>query len=139
GAAAVGGLAAWLRIAPPLEEFDSYNPPEATTILDRADKPVSALFHQQRFVVPFAEMPLDLRNAFIAIEDERFYSHMGIDPLGVARAMGVNILRGKMSQGASTITQQTARNLLQRIGSEKTLERKLREMLVSLQMEHNYS
>lgn len=137
--AAVGGLAAWLEHAPPVAEFENYNPPEATMILDHQGQTVSALFEQRRFVVPLSEMPLNLRHAFIAIEDERFYSHMGVDPIGVLRAAVTNVMRGRMSQGASTITQQTARNVLSRIGSEKTIKRKLREMLVAIQMEHAYT
>lgn len=137
--ATVGALAAWLENAPPVQEFENYNPPEATMILDHQGNTISALFQQRRFVVPLSEMPLNLPHAFIAIEDERFYSHMGVDPIGVARAAFTNIVRGRMSQGASTITQQTARNVLARIGSEKTLTRKFREMLVAVQLEHSYT
>lgn len=137
--ATIGGLAAWLDQAPPLREFDEYNPPEATMILDAEGEPLAALYEQQRYVVSIDELPPDLVYAFIAIEDERFFQHFGIDFLGITRAMGVNILRGKLSQGASTITQQTARNLLARIGTEKSIVRKLREMLVAVQMEHQYS
>ena len=139
GGAVVGALAAWLEIAPPMGEFDSYDPPQATTILDRHNKPVSALFEERRFVLSLERMNPRLAEAFIAIEDERFHHHMGVDPLGIARAMAINAMRGRMAQGASTITQQTARNLLTHVGTQKTTSRKLNEMLASVVMEHRYS
>ncbi len=135
----IGAVAGWLDAAPPIKEFDQYNPPEATIVRDHEGRDLAALYEQQRFVVPLEEIPLDLQNAFIAIEDARFFHHFGVDLPGVARAMTVNLTRGRMSQGASTITQQTARNLLVDIGSEKTLERKFHEMLAALQMEHRYT
>lgn len=134
-----GALLAWLHHAPPISEFADYDPPEATVIHDRAGRAAAVLYEQQRFVVPLGEMSTELASAFIAIEDERFFHHVGVDPLGIARAMTINLARGRMSQGASTITQQTARNLLPRIGSEKTIHRKFREMLASFQLEHEFS
>ncbi|CAN5167669.1 penicillin-binding protein 1A [soil metagenome] len=139
GGAAVGGLAGWLESAAPIKEFDNYDPPETTTILDDAGRPLTALFEQRRAVMPLSEMSPMLPRAFVAIEDERFYDHMGIDPMGVARAFVTNLSRGKFSQGASTITQQTARNLLPRIGTDKTATRKITEALTALQMERDYT
>lgn len=139
GGMVLGGLAAWLENAPGIEEFDRYNPPETTTILDKNGNSLAALYEQRRYVVPIKALPPQLPQAFVSIEDERFRRHMGVDPMGLARAMSVNLMRGKMSQGASTITQQTARNLIPEIGTEKTSRRKLMEMLVALQMEHRYS
>jgi penicillin-binding protein 1A len=137
--AGVGALAAWLSFAPPIREFESYDPPEATLVLDRFNRPVAALYEQQRTVVPLTALPPQLPHAFVAIEDERFFQHFGIDAPGIARAFVVNLQRGKFSQGASTITQQTARNLVETVGRDKSLERKITEMLVSFQMEHSYS
>lgn len=139
GGAAVGALAAWLEVAPNMAEFDAYNPPQATTIQDRSGKPVSALFEERRFVLSISEMNKRLPEAFIAVEDERFHHHIGVDPYGIMRAMAINATRGRMSQGASTITQQTARNLLAKIGTQRTTSRKLNEMMASLVMEHRYS
>ncbi|MCC6547966.1 PBP1A family penicillin-binding protein [Candidatus Sumerlaeota bacterium] len=139
GGGALGALRAWLERAPTIDEFNNYNPPETTTLQDKDGFPFASLFEQRRIVVPIRQMNPCLPDAFVAIEDERFYRHMGVDPMGVARAAWVNLLRGKSSQGASTITQQTARNLIPAIGNDKTPTRKFVEMLVAFQMEHSYS
>jgi penicillin-binding protein 1A len=139
GGAALGGLKSWLESSPGIAEFDNYNPPETTTILDKDGKPLAALFEQRRAVIPITEMPAALTQGFVSIEDERFYQHMGVDPAGVVRAALINASRGNLSQGASTITQQTARNLIPSIGTDKTGRRKVMELLVALRMEHRYA
>ncbi|WP_407863591.1 transglycosylase domain-containing protein [Phyllobacterium phragmitis] len=75
--------------------------------------------------------------AVIAIEDRRFYSHFGIDPIGLARAMITNIMSGRTVQGGSTLTQQLAKNLF--LTPERTIERKVQEVLLALWLEHKYS
>ena len=75
--------------------------------------------------------------AVIAIEDRRFYSHFGVDPLGLARAMVTNVTTGRMVQGGSTITQQLAKNLF--LSPERTLERKVQEVLLSVWLEQKYT
>ncbi|WVT73298.1 transglycosylase domain-containing protein [Sinorhizobium chiapasense] len=75
--------------------------------------------------------------AVIAIEDRRFYSHFGIDPLGLARAMLTNLTTGRMAQGGSTLTQQLAKNLF--LSPERTLERKVQEVLLAFWLEQKYS
>ncbi|WLR92578.1 transglycosylase domain-containing protein [Shinella zoogloeoides] len=75
--------------------------------------------------------------AVIAIEDRRFYSHFGVDPLGLARAMFTNITTGRMVQGGSTLTQQLAKNMF--LSPERTLERKVQEVLLAFWLEHKYS
>ena len=75
--------------------------------------------------------------AVIAIEDRRFYSHFGIDPLGLARAMLTNLTTGRMVQGGSTLTQQLAKNLF--LSPERTLERKVQEVLLAFWLEQKYS
>ena len=83
------------------------------------------------------QLPAYLPRAVLAIEDRRFYSHFGIDPLGVARAIWVNIRTGKFVQGGSTITQQLAKNLF--LTSERTLKRKIQEVLLALWLERTYT
>jgi penicillin-binding protein 1A len=139
GGACLGGLFAWLNNCPSLPEIDSYDPPEATIILDCNGQQLASLFEQKRHVISMDELPPELSFSFVAIEDHRYYQHFGVDFLGLARAMAINLSRGKLTQGASTITQQTARNVLTRVGREKTANRKVREMLVALQMEHLYT
>jgi penicillin-binding protein 1A len=75
--------------------------------------------------------------AVIAIEDRRFYSHFGVDVIGLARAMVSNVMAGRMVQGGSTLTQQLAKNLF--LSPERTIERKVQEVLLSLWLEHRFS
>jgi penicillin-binding protein 1A len=83
------------------------------------------------------EMSPYIPQAVIAIEDRRFYSHFGIDPIGLARAVVTNILGGHFSQGGSTLTQQLAKNLF--LKPDRTLERKVQEVLLALWLEHKHS
>jgi penicillin-binding protein 1A len=87
--------------------------------------------------VDLARLPAYVPAAFVAIEDRRFYDHEGFDPRGIARAIVTNIERGRAAQGASTITQQLARNLY--LTSDRTLQRKADELLYSIQLERTYS
>ncbi len=81
--------------------------------------------------------PPNLVHAVVAIEDRRFYSHFGIDPLGMARAMLTNLRSGRWAQGGSTITQQLAKNLF--LTPDKTIRRKVQEALMALEIEHRFT
>jgi len=83
------------------------------------------------------EMPRALPQAVIAIEDRRFYGHFGVDPLGLGRAAWANLRAGRIVQGGSTITQQLAKNVF--LSSDRTLKRKIQEVLLALWLERNYS
>lgn len=83
------------------------------------------------------EMSPYIPQAVIAIEDRRFYSHFGIDPLGVGRALASNVVGGRMAQGGSTLTQQLAKNLF--LKPDRTIERKVQELLLALWLEQNYT
>ncbi len=87
--------------------------------------------------VPMNELPDYVPNAFVAIEDRRFYSHHGIDPLGILRAIVRDILRRGASQGGSTLTQQLAKNLF--LTQERTVSRKVQEVVLALWLEHKYT
>lgn len=87
--------------------------------------------------VTLDELPDHVPNAVIAIEDRRFYSHPGIDPIGLARAMVTNISAGSLVQGGSTISQQLAKNLF--LDPSRTLERKIQEMIFAVWLEMKYS
>src|SRR3954453_16484587 len=87
--------------------------------------------------VPLKELPPYLPKAFIAIEDRRFYSHHGVDPLGILRAAGANVLHRGVSQGGSTLTQQLAKNLF--LTQERTLQRKLQEVELAFWLERKHS
>ena len=83
------------------------------------------------------EMSPYIPEAVVAIEDRRFYSHFGIDPIGLARAMVTNVVGGHFSQGGSTLTQQLAKNLF--LKPDRTIERKVQEVLLALWLEHKHS
>ena len=83
------------------------------------------------------DLPPYLPKAFIAIEDRRFYSHYGVDPVGIARAAVANVLHRGVSQGGSTLTQQLAKNLF--LTQERTLQRKLQEVELALWLERKHS
>src|SRR5260370_21027001 len=87
--------------------------------------------------VSLKELPPYLPKAFIAIEDRRFYSHYGVDPLGIARAAVANVLHRGVSQGGSTLTQQLAKNLF--LTQERTLQRKLQEVELALWLDPKHS
>lgn len=82
-------------------------------------------------------IPMELRNAVVAVEDNRFYSHCGFDPEGIARAFLVNLQHGQIEEGASTITQQLVKNLF--LTQERSFGRKAEELVLALDMEANYS
>lgn len=83
------------------------------------------------------DMPKNLKNAIIAVEDKRFYNHKGYDTIAILRAFIVNIKEGKIKEGASTITQQLAKNLF--LSSKKKLRRKIDELILSIRLEKQYS
>ncbi len=83
------------------------------------------------------EMSPYIPQAVVAIEDRRFYAHFGVDPIGLARAMVQNVMQGRLTQGGSTLTQQLAKNLF--LKPERTLERKVQEVLLALWLEQKYA
>jgi penicillin-binding protein 1A len=88
-------------------------------------------------IVTIRELPRYLPQAFVSIEDRRFYSHFGIDPIGIGRAVMRNVTGGKLSEGGSTLTQQLAKNLF--LTQERTASRKVQEAILALWLERNYS
>lgn len=89
-----------------------------------------------RQYVTFEEIPEIFVNALVASEDERFFSHFGFDPIGIARAMVRNVQAGKIVQGGSTLTQQTAKNLFKR--EDRSLQSKIKELIFALRLEYHY-
>ncbi|MBS6674597.1 penicillin-binding protein 1A [Veillonella sp.] len=92
---------------------------------------------ENRLPVPLKDVPKDLQNAFVATEDSRFYSHHGIDPVGILRAVWVNLVHSGVSEGGSTITQQLARNAF--LSQDRTFKRKISEALLALKIEQHYT
>ncbi|HEY0447352.1 MAG TPA: PBP1A family penicillin-binding protein [Allosphingosinicella sp.] len=87
--------------------------------------------------LPYDQIPEIMKDAMIAVEDRRFRSHIGVDPLGVARALKVRVDRGTWTQGGSTITQQLARNIF--LTNTRTFGRKVREAILALALERRFS
>lgn len=106
-------------------------------LLDRHGEPFYRLKGYAAKPVHLKDMPPLLPQAFLSIEDRRFYDHFGLDPMGIIRAAYHNIRQGKLRQGGSTITQQVAKNLF--LTPERTLYRKLQEMLLSFWLESTFS
>ena len=122
---------------PSLEEMANYEPDLSTIVYDRNEKVITRLFHENRTWVPLSQIHLVMQEASIAAEDSAFYSHRGLDFVGIIRAFWVNFRSGKTVQGASTITQQLAWNLF--LTKEKTLQRKIKEAILSVRLEKIYS
>ncbi len=111
--------------------------PQATLVYDRHGHPAFSFFVEQRIDVPLASVSPHVIHALVAIEDRRFFSHHGIDPIRVVGAAWRNLQAGHIVQGGSTITQQLARASL--LTPERTWTRKLREALIAASLEHRYS
>ncbi len=107
------------------------------TFLDRSGAVIGIRGGRYGPPVDIAKLPPYVPAAFVAIEDRRFYSHSGFDPMGMARAMVSDLATGRAGQGGSTITQQLARNLY--LSNERTLERKGQELVYATQLEQAYS
>ncbi len=111
--------------------------PQATRVYDAKGQIVSSLFVQNRIVVGPSEFSPELRQATVAVEDKRFYSHYGLDFQALGRALVRNLKARRIVEGGSTITQQTARNLF--LTLEVTPQRKFMEMVYTLKLEMLYT
>ena len=141
-AAALGLTAAVIKNSPPLDISQISNLNEPSVLYDDKNNSMDVLVTpQQRTVIPFSSMPQNLKNAFVSIEDQRFYKHKGID---LKRLIGVVFIdiKSKISgntgiQGASTITQQLVRNIY--LSSQISYKRKMQEIYLSLKLEKKLS
>jgi 1A family penicillin-binding protein len=114
-----------------LEQMES-----ASVILDRNDKIFGQIYVENRETIPYEQLPRDLVNAVVAVEDSKFYQHHGYDLFGIVRAALKNLAAGHVRQGASTITQQLARNSFAL--KEKTFRRKLLEIFLARRIEDSF-
>ena len=138
--AVIAGIGAliWIGIhLPPIQSLEIPKRPPAVLILGDNGATLATRGDMGGAAVPLAELPDYVPNAFVAIEDRRFYSHHGVDPWGIARAVVADVLRRGASQGGSTITQQLAKNLF--LTQERTVTRKLQEIVLALWLEHKFS
>jgi penicillin-binding protein 1A len=125
------------RDLPRLARIEDYQPPAVSRVLARDGTLIAEFFSEKRYPVKLAEVPDRVRKAFLAAEDASFYSHHGIDPVSIARAVYKNLQSGNTKQGASTITQQVVKNLL--LTPEKSLVRKGKEAILSYRLERRFS
>lgn len=120
-----------------VKSLANFHPNVPTKIFDKNGILVAELFRQKREVVPLKRMPKDLPRAFVAIEDNEFYEHFGVNPKGIVRAFFINVFSGRIRQGGSTITQQLSKILL--TSGERSIFRKMKEACISVMMEVFYS
>ena len=110
---------------------------QATIIYDINKNEYTRLFDENRMEVPLQKMPVYLKKGIVAVEDNRFYEHSGIDLRAIFRALWVDIRGGGYIEGASTITQQLARNVL--LTQKKAISRKVQEIFLAMTIERNYT
>src|SRR6266542_2131926 len=122
---------------PSVTQLESFDPSDGSKVYDENDELITELHVERRIFVPLAQIPKALREAVVATEDARFYSHFGVDPMGIARAIYQNFRRGRIVEGGSTITQQLAKVLF--LTPDKSLERKLKEAVLAFLLERHYS
>ena len=127
----------WLAITAPLSRSLEPPAPPSITITDADGNPIARRGAIVGARVDASKLPKHVTDAFVAIEDRRFYSHWGVDPRGIARALFHNATSDERSQGASTITQQLAKNAF--LDSDRTIGRKLREVLIAFWLEARLS
>ena len=138
-AAAGVGLVVWHyeKGLPDYTTLRDYEPPVMSRVHAADGTLLAEYARERRLFLPAAAIPLMVKQAFLSAEDKNFYSHSGIDPEGILRAVMIMVRGDKRVQGASTITQQVAKNFL--LTNEQTFERKIREALLAFRIEAAYS
>ncbi|TSA44581.1 penicillin-binding protein [bacterium] len=128
-----------IRELPSPEQFETRQVSQSTKIYDRTGQALLYEIHgeEKRTVVPFGDIPEKLKQATMAAEDANFYTRPAFDWRGILRALWVDVTSLSLSQGGSTITQQLARNVF--LSGEKTLTRKLKELILAIELESKYS
>ncbi|RZN25975.1 transglycosylase domain-containing protein [Bradyrhizobium sp. Leo121] len=137
-AIAVIGVVVWVgAYLPPIQSLEIPKRPPTIQIVGMDGSVLAQRGEMAGANVALKDLPPYLPKAFIAIEDRRFYSHYGVDPIGIARAAVTNLLRRGVSQGGSTLTQQLAKNLF--LTQERTMQRKLQEAELAIWLERKHS
>jgi penicillin-binding protein 1A len=147
GVAALGALAAsaavtllylaFVRDLPDFKSLADYRPALTSVVLDRNGTAIGEFYEFRRRVIPLDQVPKHAIQAFLAAEDDSFYEHSGVDYVSIARAAWRNLVEGGRPQGASTITQQTVKQLL--LSPERTYRRKIRELVLARRLEQRFS
>lgn len=142
GGAGAGAYRWFQQHLPPLTKLEHIEPPIKTLFFAANGDTLAEFYEYNRVLVPIERVPKPLVNAILTIEDRKFYDHWGVDLRGIVRAMATNLRAGHVVQGASTITQQLARNLFSHEESgwmSQTYTRKIREALLALEIEKRYT
>lgn len=132
-----GVLFAYSDDLPQISALDAYAPNTITRVLGKDDQLIGEFAVERRVVIRYEDIPPVLRHAILAAEDAGFFQHVGLSPLRIVRALLTDLATMRLASGASTITQQLARKLF--LTDEKTWERKIKEALVSIQIEKRYT
>jgi penicillin-binding protein 1A len=122
---------------PDISRLEGFNPSESSIVYSADGKVLSEFYVERRTYIPYYKIPLKIKQAFIAVEDRRFYSHHGIDFFGILRAIYKDIRAQGMVEGGSTITQQLAKMVF--LKPEKSIKRKIKEAIISTQLEKRYT
>jgi len=135
---AFAGYVYWLfSDLPDIKSLERYKPYEASIVYSSDGQVLTEFFYERRKFIPHYEIPEMVKKAFIAAEDVRFYKHPGVDIKGILRALYRDIKAGGIVEGGSTITQQLAKMLF--LNPEKSLTRKIKEAILSIQIEKKYT
>ncbi|MBI2178595.1 MAG: PBP1A family penicillin-binding protein [Candidatus Tectomicrobia bacterium] len=137
GGLALGAGFSYLYDFPELDYLQDYRPSTITRLYDREKQLIAELYQEKRIPSPLSRIPVLVRQAFLDIEDNRFYEHPGVSYRDIFRAVTRNLMEGRYAQGASTITQQLAKVLF--LTPERTLSRKVREALLALEIERRFT
>ena len=142
GVLAVAGVAVaayvyWPTDLPPVKALEEYTPSVGSRVYAGDDEFITEFQAEKRIFVPLQQIPPTLRNAIIAVEDSRFYSHFGVDVRGILRAAYANFRHGRVVEGGSTITQQLAKVLF--LTPDRSFSRKVKEALLAFELEKRYS
>lgn len=136
GVGALWALTILPKSLPSVTALENFQPLKGSKIYDENDELITELHVERRIFVPLSQVPRSLQDAVIATEDRRFYYHWGVDPIGIGRAIVQNYRRGRIVEGGSTITQQLTKVLF--LTPDKSLERKLKEAILALEIERRY-
>ena len=137
------GIFTWIfflsKDLPSLDELERYDPDLITRIVSADDQVIQELFTTQRTLVKSNEIPPHVKKALIVTEDQRFYSHWGMNLFRTVYNLTLNMVTGEIHGGSSSLTQQLARSLYARIGFKQTYLRKIRELITAVQIEHTFT
>ena len=122
---------------PPVYELEEYTPSLTSKLFDKNGKLIYEFSVEKRQMVPLDEIPVDIQNAVISMEDRNFFNHAGFSTKAILRALINDVVLGKAAQGGSTVTQQLSRGVF--LTKEKKITRKIREIILSVQIETLFS